>query len=97
MKKNGYLIFQKKLSKKGSDLFFYYSKETAELKDIAYIKISEVRKGNKNKSSSKYLKMTLVFSNETEKDMELVYFREKEKFMRNARIISDFCKLPLKE
>ena len=78
-------------------LIFYYSKETADLSDEKHIKISEVRKGNKNKSSSKYLKMTLVFSNDTEKDMELVYFREKEKFMKNARLIAEFCKVPLKE
>ena len=78
-------------------LVFYYSKETADIADVKHIEISEVRKGNKNKSSSKYLKMTLVFKNETEKDMELVYFREKEKFMKNAALIADFCKIPLKK
>ena len=78
-------------------LIFYYSKDVSDFSDIKHIEISEVRKGNKNKNSSKYLKMTLVLNNDTEKDMELVYFREKEKFMRNAEIISGFCRLPLKK
>ena len=60
-------------------LIFYYSRETADLSDIMFIKISEVRKGNKNKGSSKYLKMTLVFKNETEKRCRTCIFQGKRK------------------
>ncbi len=88
---------EKKTVEKRLGLIFYYSKETADLSDINHIRISEIRKGNKNKSSSRYLKMTLVFGNETEKDMELVYFREKEKLMKNAELIAGFCGVPVKE
>ncbi len=77
-------------------LIFYYSRETADLSDAGYFRISEVRKGNRNKSSSRYYKLSLVFRNETEKDIELVYFREKDKLVKNAETISSFCSVPLK-
>ena len=78
-------------------LLFYFSRETAEINDVNHIMISEVRKGNRNKITSKYYKMSLVFNNETEKDIELVYFREKEKLVRNAVLIADFCSVPIKQ
>lgn len=78
-------------------LLFYFSRKTADMKDLDYLKISEVRKGNKNKSTSRYYKLSLVFNNETEKDIELVYFREFDKLLRNAQVISEYCSVPLKK
>lgn len=84
---------KKKVIESRVGLMFYFSRITFDMKDLKKVKISEIKKPNRH--TAKYHKMTLVFNNDTEKDLEIVYFRELGKLIKNAELIAGFCDVPL--
>ena len=74
-------------------LIFHYSKQIVSIDTIKCINVTEVKKGKKRPTT--YLKVTLLFKDETEKDIELVHIREKIKLKKNTQIIAEFCSVPV--
>ncbi len=74
-------------------LVFFFSRETFLTENLDSIRISEIKKGNRR--SARYLKMSLVFRDSTEKDIDIVYIGEKEKLKKNAELIAEFCTVSL--
>jgi hypothetical protein len=83
----------KKVIESRIGLMFYFSRVTADMKDLKNIKISEIKKPNRH--TAKYHKMTLVYNNDIEKDLEIVYFRELDKLIKNGELIAGFCDVSL--
>ncbi|MDX9801825.1 MAG: hypothetical protein RBT69_10870 [Spirochaetia bacterium] len=83
----------KKVIEKRTGLMFYFSRTTSDMKELKNIKISEIKK--MNQQTSKYHKMSLVFIDDTEKELEIVYFRELDKLIKNGELIASFCGVSL--